>query len=430
MKSRSNYIFYKTLSIVLATLLLFSVIFCVLIYVKSSDDEHKNPEFTETLNTETEKVPSLPDTTELEELKAQVADLMSKLDEYEMKYTALEVLVQKYSESASNNFAVHADSTAKLLEFIKNENRPLRTHKTDGDEDPKKTVANLGFVYTDLETGYTFTYNAEEVVYAASIIKAPYIYSILTAVEEFEYQKKNFDHDGNALYDEDGQPLFEGRHPNLNEDGSIKYLKDEEKYDLSRVWTYDKKTMYCKGSGVIQNEKDGFQLTYIELCAYALEHSDNIAFGALTDLFGVDIYYETAEKLGCSGYKEGFMQLSAGDTAKFFTELYNYMEDGGKYAVEIKDAMTNSHYPVMLPAAFNDKKLSGGGDITVAHKYGWDEGAYHDAAIVYDDHPFSVVVFTDLDSGTSTDYLFIRNIGKLLHEIHREFYLDSIYSQE
>ena len=272
-----------------------------------------------------------------------------------------------------------------LTDLVKTENRPKHvayettdtdesTDETSAKEKPVYSPGEVSFAYVDLTTGGAFGFDADIPRYTASIIKAPYIYAILCEVEEFEQKKHDFSDDGTALYDENGKALFEGQHPNYDAEGKLIYKKGEEKYDLSRTWIYNSKTMFVEGSGMIQEEKDGFTLTYLELIEYAIKYSDNIALEQLSKVFGYGYYHTMAEALGIPSKTQGFMHLSAADSIKFLCEIYNYFETGSEYARLLKDAMINSNYSVMIPTAVLP--------LECAHKYGWDVDAFHAALVV------------------------------------------------
>ncbi len=311
-----------------------------------------------------------------------------------------------------------------LTELLKAENRPKHVEyesSSDTSTDETGTTAEplpiysdseISFAYVDLTSGVAFGYNAEKPRYTASIIKAPYVYAILREVEEFEKKKHDFADDGTALFDDDGKALFTGAHPNYDVDGKLIYKKGEEKYDLSRKWTYNSRTMYVEGSGMIQEKKDGFSLTYLELIEYALKYSDNIALEQLSRVFGYDYYHSMAAEMGISSKAQGFMHLSAGDSIKFLCEIYNYFETGTKYAEVMKNAMIGSNYGVMIPSAVSP--------LECAHKYGWDVDAYHDMGIVFHERPFAVVVMTDLDMGNYADYTYIQKIVKAILKYHND----------
>lgn len=326
------------------------------------------------------------------------------------------------SDEVKAMFSQSPDAYTSLIDLLKTENRPKHVEyvsesvdETSGEtvtEKPVYSPADVSFAYVDLTTGNAFGYNAEDARYTASIIKAPYVYAILREVEEFEKKKHDFDDNGTALYDGAGKALFEGDHPNFDTDGKIVYKKGEEKYDLSRKWTYNSKTMFVEGSGMIQEEKNGFTLTYLELIEYALKYSDNIALEQLAKVFGYDYYHSMAAELGIASKAQGFMHLSTADCIKFLCEIYNYFVSGSEYAEVMKNAMIDSNYSVMIPSAVLP--------LECAHKYGWDVDAYHDIGIVFHERPFAVAVMTDLDMGNHSDYTYVQKIVKAILKYHEE----------
>ena len=277
-----------------------------------------------------------------------------------------------------------------------------------------KVYPELSFAYYDIDSGEEITYNSAEIRYSASLIKAPYIYAVLREIEEFEKNKHDFDKDGNPLYDENGEPLFEGNHPNYDEDGKIIYLEGEEKYDLSEKWIYDSETMLTEGSGEIMEMDDGLELTWYELFDYALLYSDNIAFAQLRDRFGYSSFYKMINEIGIRGVETDFMNLSADDCVLFLREFYDYFETGSEYALHMKDCMTKSKHLEMICANYPSGMA--------AHKYGWDIDAFHDMAIVFDEHPYIIVIMTDYDDGGEEPTDFIGDVTGLVKEIHAEMY--------
>lgn len=375
----------------------------------------------------------------LTEYMSQLEKVKQQLTKQETELTENMTLLENYQKLVVNNHGYQSEKISALFEMLEND-VPLKpaeipeaakseeasaesseTEETESGEtdipeeiiqEPEK--AALAYYYCDLSTGYTIAYNEKEVMYSASLIKAPYIYCILEEIEEFEENKRLYSAGGEKLYDEGGNPLFEGEHPNLNEDGSIKYLPGEEKYDLSREWTYDSATMFKEGSGEIQFMENGTVMTYRELIEYTLLYSDNVAFAELRKVFGMDSFNQKVSELGIEGTAYGFMQLTAEDCGKFMTEIYHFFETGSEYALLMKDCMTRSKHTVMIVSALYGK--------TVAHKYGWDIGAYHDMAVVLDEHPYVLVIMTDLENGGSEANTFIQRLAKLTDEIHNSHY--------
>jgi len=353
----------------------------------------------------------------------KIAVLEKEAEETASRIAELNELISHYENITTLNFGYQAKKISDLLLFLAESNRPPRMLKKETvDEETgevtetvfEEVPSRLSFYYRDITTGYTLSYNADEVMYTASLVKAPYIYSLLKSVVDFEKNKQYFDSEGNALYDEEGNPLFEGDHPNLDEEGRIIYLPGEEKYDLTRIWTFDKEKMMQDGSGKLKNMEDGTELTYLELIQYALLYSDNIAFAQLRAMFGYTEYYATARTIGASGQAKGFMQLSAEDCGKFMEAMYAFIEEGTAYSTLLKDALLESTHIVVIPYGVSPTPA--------AHKYGWDEGAYHDMAIVYDEHPYVLVIMSDLDHGGNAVNTYLQSVVRSVHSIHKNFY--------
>ncbi len=349
--------------------------------------------------------------------------LHADLDAANLQIETLSLLIENYQNMTTLDFGLQAQKISELLLYLAQDNRPMHINRTEiTDEESGEVVetvteevpSNISFYYRDIATGYTLSYNAEDIMLSASIVKAPYVYILLKSVSEFENRKMNFDSDGNPLFDEEGNPLFEGAHPNLDEDGRIIYGEGEEKYDLSRVWTFDKETMMIEGTGIICNMEDGTELTYLELIEYILKYSDNIAFNEISRLFGYYDYYMAARALGVNAISNGFLKISAEECGLFLMEIYNFMETDEKYGPIMKQAMIDSNYPVLIPYCVSPTPA--------AHKYGWDLDAYNDIAIVYDEHPYVLVIMTDLDTGGTTVNRYVQSVVRMIHSIHETFY--------
>lgn len=244
--------------------------------------------------------------------------------------------------------------------------------------------------YYDITSGESMLYNADTVYYSASLIKAPYIYSVLLEISEFEK---------NAARDENG---------------SIIYGEGEEKYNLDEMWTYDPETMFEAGSGEIVSMPAGTQMTWRELFSYVLLWSDNVAWNQIMDRFGFTTFYRLVGELGIRGTSSDFMDLSVNDCIKFLREMYDFFETGEPLALFMKENMMKSKHDVMICASFPED--------TVPHKYGWDTDSYHDMAIIYDEHPYIIVIMTDLHDGTDEDNAFVHSVVEMTKEIHEGKY--------
>ncbi|MBQ3178555.1 MAG: serine hydrolase [Clostridia bacterium] len=356
---------------------------------------------------------------------AQIAELKKQADAVRKEVATYKSQLEKLQKTAAVDWEYRSELLSDLYVMLA-KGAPLLTPDEEEETEETKTAAEteevdpkeeweamyptLALYYEDLTTGYHVSYNEDKVMYSASLIKAPYIYAVVKEIEAFEEKKLHFADDGSPLYDENGNPLFTGKHPNLDADGKIIYKEGEEKYDLSRMWKYDPETMMEEGSGKIQYEKKDFELSWEELFEYTLLFSDNVAFRQIRNEFGMASFQELAKELSFKGTPYGFMQLTASDCGKFLKVLYEFFATESKYAVWMQDLMCRSAHTVMIPATVSPTKA--------AHKYGWDEDSYHDMAVVFDENPYILVVMTTLEDGGSEADAYIRSLVQQCRKIH------------
>lgn len=261
------------------------------------------------------------------------------------------------------------------------------------------TFPSVSVAYRDLERGTTYSYGGDTLLFSASLIKAPYIYTLLDQFAQY--------HAVIAANPE-------------NDPAVGQTLSDEilEKYDYSRKIVITE-SMKQKGSGSIRKmdlSDGGKEFTVLELITYAIKESDNTAFRVLRDEFGYDYFWAVSKKLGCTSVFSSFNNLTTEDAIKYLAAIYDFAKtcpDEGKLLIGL---MQQSAHTVMIPAALPGKN--------VAHKYGWDEKSYHDMAIVYGDAPYAVCVMTNFDFPESNETLnaYIRDIVKSVDRLHESFY--------
>ncbi|MBQ4354947.1 MAG: serine hydrolase [Clostridia bacterium] len=305
-------------------------------------------------------------------------------------------------------------------------------------EEPQyvKVYPKLAYYYKDLTTGTVVSYNADEILYSASLIKAPFIYAVLEEIDAFEKSKlppeettdetdaadEEIPETEASPADTDSSPETEAAEEIPAESeieetkAEIVYLPGEEKYNLDEIWTFDPETMMEAGSGEIQYMPAGTQMTWRELFEYAILYSDNIAFAQIRERFGYASFYKKVAELKISGVPTGFMNLSAQDCGIFLEEMYTYFETDSEYARLMRDCMARSKHVVMIAVNYPTG--------TAVHKYGWDLGAYHDMAIIYDEHPYLLVIMTDYEDGGKTANGFIAEVVALTKEIHASLHPD------
>ncbi len=262
--------------------------------------------------------------------------------------------------------------------------------------------------YEDLATGYHYGYNENAVYDSASVLKAPYVMSILRtiAADEKAYldaKAENGEMPERIDTDEDGVP-----------DTTVIEYSDPI-YNLSDTITYERKTMWAEGSGKIKDMEDGTELTYLDFMKYTLEYSDNVGFTQLKKRFGYNDYYTLAREVKARGVLSGGNNMSAADAGKLFKAIYGFIEDDDTYGQLLYDSMLKSNHTVIIPYGVSPTKA--------LHKYGWDKGAYHDAAIVlHPDKPYVLAVFTDFEEGGNAVNTYLQNIVKMVNKLHKGFY--------
>lgn len=264
---------------------------------------------------------------------------------------------------------------------------------------------SVSVYYEDLATGYHFDYNADTPYNSASVIKAPYILSVLKAISADEQAYLTSLSEKNELpeqIDEDGDGVFE----------RVKIQYTDPTYDLYEKVTYTKEAMYKEGSGKIKDMEDGTVFTYLDFIKYALEYSDNVAYQALRSRFGFTRMSNLAYRLGVSIPSNTMTARGAG---KLFSEIYKFTEEDETYGSIMAESMAKANHTVIIPYGVSPTKT--------LHKYGWDTDSYHDAAIVlYGDKPYVLAVFSDLDKGGDEINLYLREIVKMINKLHKGFY--------
>lgn len=267
----------------------------------------------------------------------------------------------------------------------------------------------ISIYYEDIANGWTMGVAPDEVYEAASVIKAPYILSVLETIARDEQKfrdKMKAENKPIEKIDKDGDGVAES--------DDIKF--SDPSYDISEEIVYDKATMYKSGSGKIQSMDDGTTFTIKDFFEYTLLYSDNIAYQQLRKRYGYSTMTALASKLGTRTLLLGGNSMSARDAGTLFKEIYRFVQndegfDNASYGNLMKNAMLQGNHTVIIPAGVSPSRAM--------HKYGWDTNAYHDAAVVLDENPYVLAVFSDLDVGGDDVNAFLRGIVKRVNTIHK-----------
>lgn len=159
------------------------------------------------------------------------------------------------------------------------------------------------------------------------------------------------------------------------------------------------------GSGVLVAENVGKSYTVETLIQYVLKYSDNQAYYMLVCKYGKDGYNAfIREEIGTENplLSEGalFSYATSAEMAKVMCYIYDHREECA-YLISCMSS----------PLGMIDR----GTDKPVAQKYGYNIGNYHDIAIVYDDVPYILSVFTNESANTDVFEKITEAIGKF-HE--------------
>lgn len=217
--------------------------------------------------------------------------------------------------------------------------------------------------FKDLTGGESFSYNAEEPMVAASVIK-------LTVMAE----------------------LFRQIEAGLISREQKLTVRDENRVPI------------C---GVLTLMHTGMEVTPIDLCWLMITISDNMATNMLIDLLGIPNIQENIRRLGLEGvelnrklfekrpeYRQKRNYVSAAGIGRLLELLYRGEVVSPAASREMLDMMLaqqcTNKIPLLLP-----------GEGRAAHKTGEDEGITHDTGIIYAKKPFIVCyINSQLESGT------------------------------
>ncbi len=286
-----------------------------------------------------------------------------------------------YDESRQLYFK---ELSSELGEWIE-QSTPLYQKEAETDEAGGEVVPAesfmppVAFYYMNFESGDIMEYNSEYVFYTASVIKEPYVLWTLMEIEKAEAE------------------------------GDV----DGTKFDVDNVFVYTE-DKFKSGSGIIQNSEFGSAYTYYDLLKLTITYSDNIAFAEIRNVFGRNGFNSFSESLGVENPQKKLFSANAREMGAYLIETYKYFESGGKYSEALKRWMFSTNHRIMIPSAVKPS--------AAANKYGWDYSAYHDIAIVYDEHPYLLVIMTELENGTKADNVFIRELASKINEIHVSSY--------
>jgi len=254
-----------------------------------------------------------------------------------------------------------SDSAAQVVSFT-----PPSTYHLDAFFSQFGT--DIGIYYKNLNTGFVYSFNPDRVFFGASLNKANL-----------------------ALHT---------------------YMAAERGYiDMYAVHTFTAEDWWG-GTGIIRFMPAGTRLTTRELLHHSIVYSDNVAFRMLArymERTGFS-YRHFVTELGAN---PDFIRCtyshntSAADTALWFYAIHNYLESDSRYGHYLRDGLLNTAL-YSHPYFTRGYIFGGDSDVNVqfihssypaAQKYGWFNGAFNTAGIVYAPSPYILVIVSNMHHG-------------------------------
>ncbi len=221
----------------------------------------------------------------------------------------------------------------------------------------------LSLSYLSLENGESYVYRDDVLYYAASLVKAPY-----------------------ALY--------------------LLRLADSGACDLDQELVLLDKWKQ-EGTGTLKNEPEGSLYTVKDLIRLMITISDNTAFKVLREEYPLWEYNQFCRK-ELDVHNTTYQDITAEDMTKCMAAIYSYIETGSENALFLRDLMSQAVSPFIKAP---------GADLLI-HKHGWADPAFNDMAIVYEEHPYLLVLLSDHCDGTWEDVKMFSDISRTVKAFH------------
>ena len=228
----------------------------------------------------------------------------------------------------------------------------------------------FAFLYRDIYTGFTVSYNQNQNIFTASTIKGPtdiYIYE----------------------------------------------MASQGKINLDEKLTYTG-GYYNTGSGVLKNKSINTKYDVRTLLQYSTVESDNAAHNMLMDKYGRSNMLNFWREKGTNAIftaNNNWGVTNAHDASIYMQELYRFYVSDNEYGEALMKNFMNAH----------PKFISGKNKYVVANKSGWSGTAIHDVSIVFADNPYIVVALSNL--GTTDYYMsYFNKANDLAYRLHTEYW--------
>jgi beta-lactamase class A len=253
--------------------------------------------------------------------------------------------VESTAQLIAEHKEVEEEKRAELLEDQKQKEQAqknIETLKQLVEDIIGDNKDNIGVAYFDVSSSLGFNINGDKTFKAASTVKVP----VVMATAELIKNNK------------------------LKLDDQVSYTSDD----------------YEDGAGILQgSSKLDNPIKISELVDYSLIYSDNIAVNMLLRTIGSNYKYDFIEQTVSHSVNRSANETTPSDSLAILKRLYYNYDNDDNYNLIIKD-LKNTIYHDRI-----DKYIP---QSIVAHKIGDYENYINDIAIVYDDKPYILTVFT------------------------------------
>lgn len=226
------------------------------------------------------------------------------------------------------------------------------------------------FLYQDLYSGLTISYNELAPIFTASTIKAPAMIYLM------EKASKN-------------------------------------EIDLNEELTYTSNS-YSKENRILKNNNQNISFNVDNLIEYTIRESDDIAYTMLMNKYGRETMLKYWNQLGTKRIftlNTIWGVTSAKDASIYMNELYKFYKENSIYGEKLMNHFKNTSWKLIT---------NKNGEYNTANKGGWSGETIHDIAIVFEKNPYILAIMSNTGESNYT-YLF-KKTSKLVGQLHEEYW--------
>jgi beta-lactamase class A len=228
---------------------------------------------------------------------------------------------------------------------------------------------NVALLFHNIETGFTYTYNEGLVLFGASLNKI-----------------------NHALY--------------------VYALAERGYISMETVHTYTENDRRG-GTGRIQHMAVGTRFTTRELLYHSIQYSCNVAYRMLIrhTQNAEFSYHDFVAEMGANPDFIGNISsqnTNVRDKLIWMTAVHNYINSGSAFSAFFREDL------FATPGFFQS-------DYPIARKYGWATNSFHEAAIIYADSPYILIVLSNYNDGAMDAFA---TISRHIQEFNRIWFCE------